>query len=143
MHLAPHKICIRQIGKEPTACFLDEPFAVTGNIFTVMMENQFKEKITLGIINSKLIKYYWSTMFYDYKKTFPQVAIFSLNQIPIIDFQINSVNFLNTLVNQILALKKENPEADTSKLESEIDHLVYELYGLTEEEIAIVEESVG
>ena len=42
-------------------------------------------------------------------------------------------------VNEILSLKKANPEADTSVLEAEIDALVYELYGLTEEEIVVVE----
>ncbi|MDM8559555.1 Eco57I restriction-modification methylase domain-containing protein [Candidatus Parabeggiatoa sp. HSG14] len=42
-------------------------------------------------------------------------------------------------VNQIIAAKKHNPKADTSKLEAEIDQLVYKLYGLTEEEIRIVE----
>jgi len=44
---------------------------------------------------------------------------------------------------QNLTANKENPEADTSKLEAEIDRLVYELYGLSEEEIAVVERSVG
>ena len=44
-----------------------------------------------------------------------------------------------TLVNRILAAKKANPQADTSAWEAEIDKLVYELYGLTEEEIKIVE----
>ena len=34
-----------------------------------------------------------------------------------------------------------NPQAGTTAIEAEIDQLVYELYGLTEEEIAIVEES--
>ncbi|MDI6735810.1 MAG: hypothetical protein QME42_06410, partial [bacterium] len=43
------------------------------------------------------------------------------------------------LVNQILFLKKSDPNADTSVLEAEIDRLVYELYGLTEEEIKIIE----
>jgi hypothetical protein len=43
------------------------------------------------------------------------------------------------LVDQILLTKKSNPLSDTSALESEIDRLVYELYGLTEEEIRIVE----
>ena len=38
---------------------------------------------------------------------------------------------------QILKEKKTN--ADTSSLEAEIDQLVYQLYGLTDEEIAIVE----
>jgi len=42
-------------------------------------------------------------------------------------------------VNQIIAAKKHKPKADTSKLEAEIDQLVYKLYGLTEEEIRIVE----
>ena len=45
--------------------------------------------------------------------------------------------------NQIPHCQEENPEADTAALEAEIDQLVYERYGLTEEEIAIVEESVG
>lgn len=37
--------------------------------------------------------------------------------------------------------KKSNPQADTTDLEREIDRLVYDLYGLTEDEIKIVEES--
>jgi type II restriction/modification system DNA methylase subunit YeeA len=44
-----------------------------------------------------------------------------------------------SLVNQILAAKKKDPNADTSALEKQIDELVYKLYGLTPEEIAIVE----
>jgi hypothetical protein len=46
---------------------------------------------------------------------------------------------IRTLVTQILAAKRANPTADTSKLEDEINQLVYQLYGLTEEEIGIVE----
>ena len=44
-------------------------------------------------------------------------------------------------VNEILSLKKENPDANTTILEHEIDQMVYNLYGLTEEEIKIVENS--
>lgn len=43
------------------------------------------------------------------------------------------------LVDKILEAKRTNPDADTSDLENEIDKLVYELYNLTEDEIAIVE----
>jgi hypothetical protein len=42
-------------------------------------------------------------------------------------------------VDRILAAKQANPTADTTALEREIDQLVYALYGLTPEEIAIVE----
>lgn len=43
------------------------------------------------------------------------------------------------LVDRILSTKSADPMADTSAPEREIDLLVYDLYGLTEEEIAIVE----
>ena len=43
------------------------------------------------------------------------------------------------LVDQILAAKDTNPDADVSELEKQIDQIVYFLYGLTDEEIAIVE----
>jgi hypothetical protein len=38
-----------------------------------------------------------------------------------------------------MTLKKANPQTDTRELEREIDGLVYQLYELTAEEIAIVE----
>ena len=43
------------------------------------------------------------------------------------------------MVDCILAAKPRNAEADVSALEREIDQLVYALYGLTPEEIQIVE----
>jgi hypothetical protein len=44
------------------------------------------------------------------------------------------------LVDKIIVLKAN--QVDTTILESEIDGIVYELYGLTEEEIAVVEGAV-
>ncbi|MBN1968429.1 MAG: Eco57I restriction-modification methylase domain-containing protein [Candidatus Delongbacteria bacterium] len=51
-------------------------------------------------------------------------------------------NKISEKVKIVMEHKKSNPAADTSALESEIDQMVYQLYGLTEEEIAIVEDSV-
>ena len=39
----------------------------------------------------------------------------------------------------LFAAKKADSSADTTEWEKQIDHKVYELYGLTEDEIAIVE----
>jgi hypothetical protein len=44
-------------------------------------------------------------------------------------------------VKAIISAKRNSPAADTTALEREIDQLVYALYGLTPEEIAIVEGS--
>lgn len=46
------------------------------------------------------------------------------------------------LVKEILVAKKSNPEAELTHLERQIDQMVYELYGLTAEEIAVVEGTV-
>jgi len=49
-------------------------------------------------------------------------------------------NELTDLITGILPPKKKTPKPT---LEAEIDRLVYELYDLNDEEIEIVEESVG
>ena len=49
------------------------------------------------------------------------------------------VSQIESLVDAILSAKKDNPAADTSAFEQQIDYLVYRLYDLTEEEIKIVE----
>ena len=46
---------------------------------------------------------------------------------------------ISQLVINILSLKQSDSMADTSGLEDEIDRMVYELYGLTEDEINILE----
>jgi type II restriction/modification system DNA methylase subunit YeeA len=46
---------------------------------------------------------------------------------------------ISELVDSILSATSKDPKANVSKLERQIDQLVYQLYGLTEEEIAVVE----
>jgi hypothetical protein len=48
---------------------------------------------------------------------------------------------LEELVARILSAKQRDAGMDVSALEREIDELVYALYGLTPDEIKIVEES--
>jgi hypothetical protein len=147
VHLAPHKVVVRQIGTKPTASFIAKPIAVTGNIFTIRGNSADHEKLILGVINSKLIEFFWSVMFSDFKSTFPQVTIFSLAQVPVNDGGRGSQGrefasgqrMVIGLVNQILAAKEMDAAANTGKLERDLDQHVYALYGLTPEEIAIVE----
>ncbi|WP_307971278.1 hypothetical protein [uncultured Brachyspira sp.] len=42
-------------------------------------------------------------------------------------------------VDEILKIKGKNSSGDVSKIEGEIDRIVYKLYDLTEEEIRVVE----
>jgi adenine-specific DNA-methyltransferase len=63
----------------------------------------------------------------------------SMKQIPIPAATLAQQSEIEKRVEKILAQKKETPDADVSALETEIDQLVYKLYGLTDEEVKIVE----
>jgi hypothetical protein len=61
-------------------------------------------------------------------------------QLPIPDVTREQQTPIVQLVDRILAAKQAAPHADTTALEREIDQRVYQLYDLSPEEIAIVEE---
>ena len=58
---------------------------------------------------------------------------------PITEANQGLVAEIENKVDEIIAAKAAAPNADTSNLENEIDKLVYDLYDLTDDEIAIVE----
>ena len=62
-------------------------------------------------------------------------------KLPIPDVDVAAQVPIVALVDRILAAKRRDARADTSEMEQEIDQQVYALYGLTPEEIQIVEES--
>ena len=104
---------------------------------TAITDPRFDIKFILAVLNSKLINYYYKATTSESGKVFAQVKIGILRQLPI-KFTTNQTVFTK-IVEQIIESKKEDPNADTSGLEGEIDELVYHLYGLNDEEIAIVE----
>ncbi|WKZ42269.1 MAG: Eco57I restriction-modification methylase domain-containing protein [Anaerolineales bacterium] len=130
---------------------------VTTGGFGVTIDEKFgTQKYITGLLNSKLLDWFMkhvSTSFHG--------GYFAANKQFLVQLPIRPINFSDpadkarhdkmvTLVERMLALHKSlasahNPhEADrlTREVEStdrEIDRLVYELYGLTEEEIKIVE----
>ncbi|MFN8343441.1 MAG: Eco57I restriction-modification methylase domain-containing protein [Spirosomataceae bacterium] len=96
------------------------------------------DKALFALLNSKmgwyLISSYCTAIQNGYQLIFQYFG-----QIPISNRLSESKEVLTMIVDQILTAKATDSNADTTALEAEIDRLVYALYGLTEEEIAIVE----
>ena len=94
----------------------------------------------LAIVNSSVAFFYIKEKYpassYNQRTTFTKEMI---NDLPIPKIAPADQAELVSIVDRILAAKQRGPGADTSPLEREIDRLVYELYDLTPEEIAIVE----
>jgi len=109
---------------------------------TVITDSNFAPVFIAALFNSTLINWYAykfifccavRTMDFDnyYVGKIPIPEVISEKQVPIIE-----------LADEILVVKRADIEADVSDLEKEIDKLVYALYDLTREEIAIVEGNV-
>jgi predicted type IV restriction endonuclease len=108
-------------------------------------------EFAIGILNSKLISWvYVNTSMIAQKDDFPQVHISALSAIHLPECDKTKQDQMVQLVEQMLSLHKQLPEAKTGHeqtliqrqidaTDQQIDKLVYELYELTPEEIAIVE----
>ena len=96
-------------------------------------------KYILPILNSKLSEWYFAQISTTTGMGTNRWKKYKIEQMPIKPISETEQAPFIEIVNQILALKKEDPKADTSELEAEIDRMVYKLYELTEEEILIVE----
>lgn len=134
------RIVVRQIGKYPEGALCPRGLVTLNTIYNLYLNDDgFDLRFVLAIINSRVIRYYWLCRFYDNKETFPKIKKAPLHSIPIKRCDLVKQEVFTTIVDRILAAKQVNPAADTSALEREIDQQVYALYGLTPEEIAIVE----
>jgi hypothetical protein len=92
-----------------------------------------------GILNSKLIKFYVNELLYDGTHFYPN----HMKSLPIKDVSLDEQSPLITVVDKIHKKLKTDINANVSDLEKQIDELVYKLYDLTEEEIAIIENSLN
>jgi hypothetical protein len=113
------------------------------NVIILKIKEEYKidfdYKFLVGILNSKLIDYIYKQLTQEENRTFAEVKPINIRKLPIIITDSHQKNIIIDIVDEILIAKKGDRHADTSELEKAIDTLVYQLYGLTEEEIKIVE----
>jgi adenine-specific DNA-methyltransferase len=93
----------------------------------------------IGLLNSSLLNFYYREISQEGGRVLAEVKPQRLRSLPLADSSPATRSTITELVRRTVAAKKKNPAADTSGLEREIDQQVYALYGLTPEEIKIVE----
>jgi adenine-specific DNA-methyltransferase len=128
------KIMYQKFQVKP--CFIyDETGLYCNDSMWVIPSN---DKVLLGILNSKIGWWLISKYCTAIQNGFQLIWKY-FGQIPIPDTKGEGAESITAIVDKILSIKKSDPFASTTSHEAEIDRLVYELYGLTEEEIRIVE----
>ena len=136
------RLIFREILGERLVCTLiTETFKMDRSLY---IAKPFKANITfckyvLGVLASRAMMYYFKNSANEFDELFPKIRVAEFRKLPIPLAGKEAQEGVAEKVGEVLVAKKKDPEADTSALESQIDQLVYKLYGLTEEEIAIVE----
>ena len=123
------------------ATFTDEDFVTNKSMQTVLsLSDGPSLKYLLGCINSTLISWlFLQRSNVGHRDDFPKIVLKETRALPIPDGTKDQQLKIVRLVDRILAAKQQDAEANTRPLEQNIDELVYPLYGLTPEEIEIVE----
>ena len=96
-------------------------------------------RFILGLLNSKVLHHYFSYIGVMTAGGAYTLKASTIESLPLPDSTISQQNGIISLVDKILAIKKQDPLANVATIEADIDRLVYELYNLTEDEIKIVE----
>jgi len=137
---APEKLIIRQTGDRIVATILEGGVVCRDNLYVCLPLKNVSMRFALAVANSALNDFVYTYLNPEKGEALAQVKRQHVAMLPYpknIDSQIKID--IEALVDRILAAKKQNSNADTSALEEQIDDLVYDLYGLTEEERAIVD----
>jgi adenine-specific DNA-methyltransferase len=154
------KILIRRVCSNITATIDAEGYCYTKNLYGALNQSGMSLEYFLGLINSKLMNYFFKKYFTTKKKDiFPEFQKYQLDNLPIrpinlfdpIDKELHQK--MIALVDRMLTLNSEMLSAKTSYERNalrqhinassrRIDRLVYRLYGISDEEVAIVEAAV-
>jgi len=115
----------------------------------IMVSERYNQKLLLGILNSQLFRFAYRE-FYSGGGIEGEITIFTLENFPLPSITKENQHLADQIVqkvDQILSLTQssdfetcQEKQQKVKELEREIDQLLYKLYGLTEEEIRVVEE---
>jgi adenine-specific DNA-methyltransferase len=137
------RILVRQIPSplpySINACFTKEIILNDRNSMNII-NIQENPMLILGILNSKLISYWFAHKFGKLQRgIFPQFKVNELATFPIPKNFGNYQQSLIKLVDEILKKKQKDVKADVSEIEQQIDNLVYKIYELTYQEVKIID----
>ena len=151
------RILIRQIiSGEPPRIFVDycdEELYNVQTIFNIIVKDKdFEPKYILALLNSKLMNFYHTEKFIDKSKNlFQKILIVNAKQFPIRKVDLNKQKNVTELVDKIRKIRTQIYSIDDkqstryiklvdefNKIDQEIDMVIYDIYGLNNEEKEII-----
>lgn len=140
-YFSKERILLRETGSFLTAVYIgNETVYSNRSLYSILItDKSLNTKYILALLNSSLFQWYYSIMFKGDTELFPKIRIAQAKQLPIKKVSKEEQHPIIELIDKIIEQKTLFSESDTTAEEREIDHLVYDLYGLTDEEIDVIE----
>ncbi|HAN79627.1 MAG TPA: restriction endonuclease, partial [Bacteroidales bacterium] len=111
----------------------------SGLIVQLPLDSKISYHYLLGLLNSKLIDFLYHDLVPEENRIFPEVKPVQLFKLPICIQESKIQLEIEKKVLKIIEMKEKNIGNDSSEIETQIDELIYQLYGLTQDEISIIE----
>jgi len=155
---ATEKLIARQTSDHLVATYDDKQFIAMNNCHIIVpIKSTPNLKYVLGVFNSKLLNDYYQLLNPETGEALAEVKATNLKRLPICQIDLSDLkdkarhDRMVELVQTMLKLHKQLAAANTNHektaiqrqidaTDKQIDQLVYELYGLTEEEINMIEQ---
>ena len=143
-HHQPERLLMRQTDDDLVVAYHSEKevgqFYTDNTLFTILTKRRDVDlKFLLALFNSRLINFLYHCITQEQGKSQAQVKVNTVKCLPVVIPSQVAQEAIIELVNRIIRTKDVDPLQNTCSWESKIDHLIYQLYGLTREEIAVVE----
>ena len=135
------RIVVREITN-PTiiACRLKEIYVHDPQLIAVIPKDDSSLNILWAVLNSKLATFYhFNHSPKATKGAFPKILVSDVKTFPLPNIDEETRIVIDEKVSRILSAKQSDPSADTTAMENEIDFMVYKLYGLTYDEVLVVD----
>ncbi len=134
------KIVVRETGDRIIATYDNQNHYALSTLYSMnLIDKNFSLKYLLGLLNSKVFHFLMNLIAFEKTKgAFTKTRIFHYYKLPVKAKGVNQKPFI-TIVDKILEMKKQDPSANTSSREKQIDVMVYHLYNLTYDEAKIID----
>ena len=135
------RLLLRQIpGKKLIAAFIKSKYIVDQSVFIARFKNdQINPNSVLGILNSKLMAFYFRNKYSEFDDLFPKIKLQHFKEFPIKLIPVPLFNKIGLLTSELQTKLSHDPNYQSAVLENKIDKLIYDLYELNEDDVAVVE----
>lgn len=137
------KIIIRQTGDSIIGALDEVGYYSIDSTNVILLKDEFydEKEYLLAILNSKLIKFFYQEISQEGGRVLAQIKPIRVRCLPFPSASKDEKKKIALLAKEIMNAKNENLSSEVNNIDDKIDRMVYHLYGLTYDEVLIIDPS--